>query len=194
MGLAVLGCGIALLFSYPYLRDWTLFALATPVLLAGGAAMAGYAGAATAGADDTGAGRRDSQWPRPGRQFTAVAAPVCRRCPGRRHRGEHLLGHGNDRAVVRSRPRPLQRQPPRPAAQHHYRHPRAAPSAVSRRRGNVAAGVIGSDVSLSVPASAYQGKDRMFLVPDHWSASDSTMIVALYGTVRVQSQSRNDPP
>lgn len=39
-----------------------------------------------------------------------------------------------------------------------------------------------------------EGKDRMFLVPEHWSASDSTLIVPLDGAVRVQFQFQNDPP
>jgi hypothetical protein len=39
-----------------------------------------------------------------------------------------------------------------------------------------------------------QGGDRMFLVPDEWSASNSTLVVPLDGSVRVQFQFRNDPP
>ncbi len=38
------------------------------------------------------------------------------------------------------------------------------------------------------------GQDRMFLVPEHWSASDSTLIVPLDGSVRVQFQFENQPP
>jgi hypothetical protein len=39
-----------------------------------------------------------------------------------------------------------------------------------------------------------QGKDRMFLVPDAWSASDSTLVVPLDDSVRVRFQFQNDPP
>ena len=39
-----------------------------------------------------------------------------------------------------------------------------------------------------------EGQDRMFLVPDRWSASDTTLIVPLDGSVRVQFQFQNQPP
>jgi len=39
-----------------------------------------------------------------------------------------------------------------------------------------------------------QGKDRMFLVPAAWSASDSTLVVPLDDSVRVRFQFQNDPP
>jgi hypothetical protein len=34
----------------------------------------------------------------------------------------------------------------------------------------------------------------MLLAPDHWSASDSTSIIPLDGSVRVQFQFQNQPP
>lgn len=39
-----------------------------------------------------------------------------------------------------------------------------------------------------------EGQNRMFLVPDVWSASDSTLIVPLDGSVRVQFQFQNQLP
>ncbi|HYO20712.1 MAG TPA: hypothetical protein VES02_18815 [Dermatophilaceae bacterium] len=39
-----------------------------------------------------------------------------------------------------------------------------------------------------------QGQDRMFLVPERWSASDSTLLVRLDNTVRVQFQFTNQAP
>jgi hypothetical protein len=38
------------------------------------------------------------------------------------------------------------------------------------------------------------GQDRMFLVPAQWSPSDSTLIVPLDGSVRVQFQFENQAP
>ncbi|MCW6010974.1 hypothetical protein K1W54_41470 [Micromonospora sp. CPCC 205371] len=38
------------------------------------------------------------------------------------------------------------------------------------------------------------GKDRMFLVPERWSASNSTLVVPLDGSARVQFQFQNQPP
>jgi hypothetical protein len=39
-----------------------------------------------------------------------------------------------------------------------------------------------------------QGDDRLFLVPDNWSPSDSTLVVRLDDSVRVQFRFVNDPP
>jgi hypothetical protein len=39
-----------------------------------------------------------------------------------------------------------------------------------------------------------EGQDRMFLVPDKWSASDSTLVVPLDSSVRVQFQFQNQAP
>ena len=39
-----------------------------------------------------------------------------------------------------------------------------------------------------------QGQDRMFLVPDKWSPSDSTLLVRLDPSVRMQFQFTNQPP
>jgi hypothetical protein len=39
-----------------------------------------------------------------------------------------------------------------------------------------------------------QGHDRLFLVPDVWSASDSTLVVPLDDSVRIQFQFQNQPP
>ncbi|HEU4948950.1 MAG TPA: hypothetical protein VFT31_17515, partial [Kribbella sp.] len=38
------------------------------------------------------------------------------------------------------------------------------------------------------------GQSRMFLVPDRWNASNTTVVVPLDGSVRVQFQFQNDPP
>ncbi len=39
-----------------------------------------------------------------------------------------------------------------------------------------------------------EGKDRIFLLPDAWSASNSTLVVPLDDSVRVRFQFQNDPP
>jgi hypothetical protein len=38
------------------------------------------------------------------------------------------------------------------------------------------------------------GQDRMFLVPERWSASNSTLVLPLDGSTRVQFQFQNQPP
>ncbi|MFC6019992.1 hypothetical protein ACFP2T_27830 [Plantactinospora solaniradicis] len=38
------------------------------------------------------------------------------------------------------------------------------------------------------------GRDRMFLVPEKWTASNSTLVVPMDGSVRVQFQFQNQAP
>ncbi|NEA35833.1 hypothetical protein [Streptomyces sp. SID13031] len=38
------------------------------------------------------------------------------------------------------------------------------------------------------------GQNRLFLVPQQWNASDTTLVVPLDGSIRVQFQFQNDPP
>jgi lysylphosphatidylglycerol synthetase-like protein (DUF2156 family) len=38
------------------------------------------------------------------------------------------------------------------------------------------------------------GQNRLFLVPQEWNASDTTLVVPLDGSIRVQFQFQNDPP
>ena len=38
------------------------------------------------------------------------------------------------------------------------------------------------------------GENRMFLVPQHWNASNTTLVVPLDDSIRVQFQFQNDPP
>jgi hypothetical protein len=38
------------------------------------------------------------------------------------------------------------------------------------------------------------GENRLFLVPQQWNASDTTLVVPLNESIRVQFQFQNDPP
>ena len=38
------------------------------------------------------------------------------------------------------------------------------------------------------------GENRLFLVPQQWNASDTTLVVSLDESIRVQFQFQNDPP
>ncbi|MGW7680017.1 hypothetical protein ACWGID_04710 [Kribbella sp. NPDC054772] len=38
------------------------------------------------------------------------------------------------------------------------------------------------------------GQNRLFLVPQHWNPSDTTLVLPLNDTIRVQFQFQNDPP
>ena len=38
------------------------------------------------------------------------------------------------------------------------------------------------------------GENRLFLVPQQWNESDTTLVVPLYESIRVQFQFQDDPP
>jgi hypothetical protein len=202
VGLVVLGAGIALLLSYPYLREWTLFNLVTPLLLAIGAALVAYAWriqtllyppsppaattnggltpAATAHADSSMVALRRSAI---GLIFVVIVANIfwatatVAQWSGRglaHYDAAHLdrlpsvILDTQERLYLRS---PGVEETVLPTAQgqtfhYRYRHLRLL----------------------------IEGHDRMFLVPDRWSASDSTLIVRLDGSVRVQFQFQNEAP
>lgn len=200
LGLALLGCGIALLFSYPYLRDWTLFALATPLLLAGGAAMAGYGARlqvrlqparTTPDLDDAARGGHA--------QVDSSLLSL------RRYAGGALV------VVIVANifwaTATIAQWSGRGLAHYSANHLDRLPSTILDTRERLFLRSPGVEET-ALPASPGQtfryryrhlrllieGQDRMFLVPDHWSASDSTLIVPLDGTIRVQFQFQNDPP
>jgi hypothetical protein len=202
VGLVLLGAGIALLVSYPYLREWAFFDLVTPLLLAAGAASVAYASriqtllhrsmspaattngelapAAMVHADSSMLALRRSAsilifvvivanifW------ATAMIAEWTGR--GLAHydaahldRLPHVILDTQERLLLRD---PGVEETVLPASQgqtfhYRYRHLRLL----------------------------IEGHDRMFLVPDRWSASDSTLIVRLDGPVRVQFQFQNEAP
>ena len=127
-GLAVLGAGVVLLISYPYVREWALFNLVTPLLLGIGAALAAYASrvqsllhppmAHTRAAGEEPRSRRDD----PRGQLHAGAAAHRPWTELRGRPGQCLLGDGDHRAVVGPRPGALPGQAPGHVAERHHRH------------------------------------------------------------------------
>jgi hypothetical protein len=200
VGLAVLVGGMALLLCYPYLREWPLFTLVTPVLIAGGAALAGYGG-----------------------RIQARLQPF-RPAPGPDDSTRRGRAQANDSLVALRRyaagalvvvivanifwaTATIAQWSGRGLAHYNATHLDRLPSTILDTRERLFLRSPGIEET-ALPASPGQtfryryrhlrllieGKDRMFLVPDRWSASDSTLIVPLDGTVRVQFQFRNDPP
>jgi hypothetical protein len=191
---------MVLLFCYPYLREWALFALVTPALIAGGAALVGYGARIQA----------RLQPPRP------VPAPDDETGNGHANADNSLLAlrryAGTALVVVLVAnifwaTATIAQWSGRGLAHYNASHLDRLPSAILDTRERLFLRSPGIEET-SLPASAGQtfryryrhlrllieGKDRMFLVPDRWSASDSTLIVPLDGTVRVQFQFQNDPP
>jgi hypothetical protein len=200
VGLAVLVGGMALLLCYPYLREWALFALVTPVLIASGAALTGYGALIQA--------RLQPPRPLPGpddeaRHGRAQAANSL--VALRRYAGGALV------VVIVANifwaTATIAQWSGRGLAHYNATHLDRLPSTILDTQQRLFLRSPGV-VETALPAAPGQtfryryrhlrllieGSDRMFLVPERWSASDSTLIVPLDGTVRVQFQFQNDPP
>jgi len=175
-GLAVLATGVALLFGYSAARAVPAYNLVTPLLLSLGAGLVGYASHIRV---QLGGPRRAGTI----LLYVVVAAGVfwatatVAQWSGR-GQATDAARHMDQlpRVILDTRERLYLRDPgveetSLPAAEgqtfhYRYRHLRLL----------------------------IVGHDRMFLVPDTWSASNSTLVVPLDGSVRVQFQFQNQHP
>ncbi|MDQ1739588.1 MAG: hypothetical protein QOE53_1240 [Pseudonocardiales bacterium] len=200
VGLAVLVGGMALLLCYPYLREWALFALVTPLLIGSGAALAGYGARIQA--------RLQPTRPPPG--------PDDETRRGRAQADNSLLAlrrYASGALVVVIvanifwATATIAQWSGRGLAHYNATHLDRLPSIIldTQQRLFLRSPGIKETALPTAPGQTFryryrhlrlliQGNDRMFLVPDRWSASNSTLIVALDSTVRVQFQFQNDPP
>jgi len=189
IGLVILAAGITLIILYPVLADWPYYNLVTPIIVAVGAGVVAYSW------------RLVSRLPpQPDALPSPAGSPALRRMglvllcvlvaatlfwstatiaqwSGRglaRQDARHL--DDLPRVILDTKERlyitdPFIKEtalPPSEGQTFHYRY---------------------RNLRLLI-----QGKDRMFLVPDAWSASDSTLVVPLDDSVRVRFQFQNDPP
>ncbi|MFE7223539.1 hypothetical protein ACFU7D_02025 [Nocardioides sp. NPDC057577] len=174
-GLVLLAAGTMLLAGFTLVGGWAYYSLVTPVLLGGGAALVAYALRLRSG------GRLE---PRIVLLWVGVAACVIW--------ATATTAQWTGRGLAMEQARNL----------------RSLPSVVldTRERLYIPAG---AGVQEAVRADAgedeyrfrywrlrllIQGEDRMFLVPDTWSAGGTTIMVRLDDDVRVQFQFRNSPP
>jgi hypothetical protein len=201
-GLAVLALGVLLLLTYPYVRDWPLFNLVTPLLIGLGAAGIAYAAhvrtlltARTSG----GSSRQD-----------AAGNVALRRAVG-------LLLGVIVAATIFWATATVAQWSGRGLARYDARHLDRFPAVILDTKERLyltdgcqhvtdrAASCIQETALPAVPGQTYhfryrhfrlliQGHNQMFLVPDVWSASDSTLVVPMDGSVRVQFQFQNNPP
>lgn len=189
IGLVILAAGITLIILYPVLADWPYYNLVTPIIVAVGAGVVAYSW------------RLVSRLPP---QPDALPSPAG--SPALRRMGLVLLCvlvaatlFWSTATIAQWSGRDLARQD----ARHLDDLPRVILDTKER--------LYISDPFIketALPASEgqtfryryrnlrllIQGKDRMFLVPDAWSASDSTLVVPLDDSVRVRFQFQNDPP
>jgi hypothetical protein len=189
IGLVILAAGITLIILYSVLADWPYYNLVTPIIVAVGAGLVAYSW------------RLVSRLPP---QPDALPSPAG--SPALRRMGLVLLCvlvaatlFWSTATIAQWSGRGLARQD----ARHLDDLPRVILDTKER--------LYISDPFIketALPASEgqtfryryrnlrllIQGKDRMFLVPDAWSASDSTLVVPLDDSVRVRFQFQNDPP
>jgi hypothetical protein len=182
IGLVVLGAGVILLFAYTALRGWSLYPLVTPLVIAFGAATAGYAS-----------------------HVLRLLGPFSRSGVLRRLSGGFLA------AVIAVSvfwaTATLAQWSGRGLAQDSARKLDLLPIVILDTKERLFLGGLGIAES-TLPASEGQtfhyryrnlrllihGRDRMFLVPDNWSAGNTTLVVPLNDSVRVQFQFQNQPP
>lgn len=174
VGLALLVAGTVLLAGFSLVGGWAYYALVTPVLLGGGAALVAYALRLRGGRLE----------PRIVLLWVGVAACVIW--------ATATTAQWTGRGLAMEQARNL----------------RSLPSVVldTRERLHVPATagveeVVRPDAGEDDYRFRYwrlrlliQGDDRMFLVPETWSAGGTTILVRLDDDVRVQFQFRNSPP
>ncbi|MEU4453509.1 hypothetical protein AB0F44_19395 [Nocardioides sp. NPDC023903] len=174
VGIALMTAGTLLLAGFTLVGGWAYYSLVTPVLLGGGAALVAYALRLRGGRLE----------PRIVLLWVGVAACVIW--------ATATTAQWTGRGLAMEQARNL----------------RSLPSVVldTRERLHVPATagveeVVRPDAGEDDYRFRYwrlrlliQGDDRMFLVPDTWSAGGTTILVRLDDDVRVQFQFRNSPP
>lgn len=191
LGLALLAGGVLLLFLYAQVRDWDLYALVTPLLIGCGAAVGAYASSLL----DFQANRRQARRRADGSVLARRAVAV--------------LVYVIIAASIFWATATLAQWTGLGLAEYDAQHLDSLPSVILDTKEQLFLHDLppGSERVL-LPASAgqtfhyrYRGLrlliesgDRMFLVPARWSGSDTTLVVTLDGSVRVQFQFQNQLP
>jgi hypothetical protein len=185
VGLALLGAGVVLLLLYTVIRDWLLYGVVTPVLIAVGGAIFVYASRVLNLMRPNGSPRGGTLLRSSSATlfFVVIAASVfwttatVAQWSGRglaMYQAQHLdrlpsvILDTKERLFLRSPGIDETTLPESQGQTFHYRY---------------------RHLRLLI-----QGHDRMFLVPDAWSPSDTTLVVPLDGSIRVQFQFQNERP
>jgi hypothetical protein len=203
-GLTMLTVGVVLLFTYSYLRDWAFYGLVTPLLIGFGAAIIAYASRIM------GFLQRLQEQHEP---VTAKDAATARSAPFRAdgsvlaRRTAGVLICVVIAASIFWATATVAQWSGRGLAEYAAVHFDTLPSVILDTKEQLFLRDPGVEVTQLPPSQGQtfhyryrglrlllEGQDRMFLVPDYWSPSDSTLIVPLDGSVRVQFQFQNQPP
>jgi hypothetical protein len=202
-GLAVLAAGVILLLGYTYIRDWPLYPIVTPILIAIGATLIAYAWRLATFLQRLQQTRPTSpqvdgtSWPRLGSAQGSVLA----------RRTAAVLIYVVIAVSIFWATATVAQWSGRGLALYQARHLDDLPSVVLDTKERLFLrdpGIQETSLPLSQGQTFHyryrglrlliEGQDRMFLVPDHWSASDSTLVIPLDSSVRVQFQFQNQAP
>jgi hypothetical protein len=195
-GLVVLFAGVTLLFIYSYIGDWPLYGLVTPLMLASGAGLVANASHLQRQIQDATrhANGTPDQFPRPDPLvsipwaakvliYALIAASI--------FWAAATVAQWSGRGLAQSEAQQLDRLPSviLDAKERLWlRDPDIEETALPASEGQT------FHYRYRHLRLLIQGHNEMFLIPDIWSASDSTLIVPLDSSVRVQFQFQNDPP
>ena len=205
LGLAILTVGVVLLFTYSYMRDWAFYGLVTPLLIGIGASIIAYTShilnflqRLQGQQKRTIAREGGSVRPMPDQASGSVLA---RRTAG-------VFVYVMIAASVFWATATIAQWSGRGLAEYAALHFDTLPSVILDTKEQLFLRDPPIVKVTQLPPSQGQtfhyryrglrllieGQDRMFLVPAYWSPSDSTLIVPLDGSVRVQFQFQNQPP
>ena len=202
-GLIALTVGFIMLFAYPYMRDWPVYGLVTPLLIGIGAAIIAYTSHILTflhrlQGQQKWSTAKDSQ----SEYEQAGGSLLARRTAG-------VFVYVMIAASIFWATATIAQWSGRGLAEYAAVHFDALPSVILDTKEQLWLHDPPSTVSVTqLPPSEGQtfhyryrglrllivGQDRMFLVPAQWSPSDSTLIIPLDGSVRVQFQFENQAP
>jgi hypothetical protein len=203
-GLALLIVGVILLFTYSYMRDWALYGLVTPLLIGFGAAVIAYVSRVLSFLQ-----RLQEQQKRAIAEGTGIAGPA----PA--HANSSVLARRTTAVLIYVAiaasifwiTATVAQWSGRGLAEYAAVNFDTLPRVILDTKEQLFLRDPGVIVTQLPPSQGQtfhyryrglrlliEGQDRMFLVPDDWSPSDSTLIVPLDGSVRVQFQFQNQPP
>jgi uncharacterized membrane protein len=208
VGLVVLSAGIVLLFSYPVIREWALYNLVTPLLIALGAAIVAYSSHVLGLLAASGS---SAVPPRTSATVRNAPSTILVR------RSAVLLIVVVVAACTFWATATIAQWSGRGLAHYNARHLDRYPSVIldtkerlyltngCRRTSDRAVPCVDESMLPATAGQEYkyryrhlrlliEGHDRMFLVPEVWSPSDSTLVLPLDGSVRIQFQFRNETP
>lgn len=204
-GLAALAVGFIMLFAYTYIRDWPLYGLVTPLLIGIGAAIIAYTSHVLRFLQRMQDRRKRTIAEGHGSALPAhdqvSDSPLARRTAG-------VFVYVMIAASVFWATATVAQWSGRGLAEYAALHFNALPSVILDTKEQLflhdPSIVSVKELSPSEGQTFHYryrglrllivGQDRMFLVPAVWSASDSTLIVPLDGSVRVQFQFENQAP